>query len=226
MRAAKGRQWQPVQGYAGYGAPPRRTVYKRPAAKRGGARGRLPVLGFGAAFFLGYIPGILAGRGGGFGVSALAGHYMDKQTFSAFGPVFADAFGAAFLQVTLVLLAGFCALGLGLLAAVFALKGMYLGYCAASIYAAGGAGGLAAHWLLSFLPDIGILLILLALAARAAPLSFALLRGTFDERPQTGTGLYPLARALILRYALAVAVAALCCGLGSALAVCLAGILL
>lgn len=221
MRAVRRRPWRPAKNSA---MPSYGQVYRRAAPPSGG-RALRPLLAFGLVFAIGYIPGVLAGRSGGFGVSALAEHYMDRQTFAAFGTVFADWFAAGFLQATLILLCGFCALGPGLLAAFFALKGMYLGYCAASVYADGGAKGLAAHWLLTALPSLGVLGALLALAAAALPLSFALLCSAFGER-QPAEGLYSRSRTLILRYALTVAETALCCGLGGIVAVFLADILL
>lgn len=218
--AAAGRGWPPAGARE-------RTVYKPPARSRGGLYGRKAAMcgALGVVFVLGYVPGVLAARGSGYGISALAEHYMDKQTFAELGTVFADTFAGAFIQATLLLLCGFCALGLGLMAAFFAIKGMYMGYCAAGIYAAGGARDLAVYWLLTGPAALGVLLALVALAFKAVPLSFALLRDAFGERTLPEET-FANARALILRYALTVAVAALCCGLGSAFAVFLAGILL
>lgn len=222
MRAVKSRAWQPAE----QPAIVHHATYQRPTPRKGGAAKDIrPWVGFGFAFLLGYLPGITLGRGAGFGVSILAEHYMDKQTFADFGAVFTDLFAGAFLQATILLLCGFCALGLGLMTAFFALKGMYLGFCAASVFAVGGAKSLVIHWLLTCLPDIGLLLVMLSLAACGAPLSFCLLRTALGSSTSPGNT-YALSRACVLRYLLAVAIAALCCGLGAGTAVFLADILL
>lgn len=179
------------------------------------------------AFLLGYMPGILLGRSGTAVGAALAARYLDKQTFAAFGPVFSDLFAGAFLQSTLVLLCGFCALGAVPLALLFAVKGMWLGFCAANVYAAGGAGALVAHWLITCLPDMGILLLLFALTLRAGPLCGALLRTALGAVPPAGSmSAAALARSLLWRYGLVLAVSAACCALGAGSAVFFAGILL
>ena len=178
-------------------------------------------------FLLGYMPGMLLGRGGTAVGAALAAHCMDKQSFAAFGPVFADLFAGAFLQCTLVLLCGFCALGAVPLAALFAIKGAWLGFSAANVFAAGGAKGLVAHWLITCLPDLGVLLLLFALTLCAGPLSAALLRSVAGGGPVTGSaGTVILARTLLLRYALVLGGSAVCCALGAGSAVFFAGALL
>lgn len=178
-------------------------------------------------FLLGYLPGILLGRGGTAVGTALAAHFMDRQSFAAFGPVFADLFAGAFLQCTLVLLCGFCALGAVPLAALFALKGVYLGFCAANVFASGGAKGLVAHWLITLLPDLGLLLLLFALTVCAGPVCAALLRSVLGAGPLPGApGAAVLTKALLLRYALVLAGSAVCCALGAGSAVFFAGVLL
>lgn len=179
------------------------------------------------AFLLGYLPGILLGRGGTAAGAALAARYMDRQCFAAFGPVFTDLFAGAFLQSTLVLLCGFCALGALTLTALFALKGTWLGFCAANVFAAGGARALVAHWLISCLPDLGILLLLFALTLRAGPLCGALLRTVLGGTPPAGSlSAAALTRSLLWRYGLVLAGSAVCCALGAGSAVFFAGILL
>ena len=178
-------------------------------------------------FLLGYLPGILLGRGGTAAGTVLAAHFMDRQAFASFGPVFADLFAGAFLQCTLVLLCGFCALGAVPLAALFALKGCYLGFCAASVFAAGGAKALVAHWLITLLPDICLLLLLFALTVCAGPVCTALLHSVLGAGPLPGApGAAALTKALLLRYVLVLAGSAVCCALGGGSAVFFAGILL
>lgn len=179
------------------------------------------------AFLLGYLPGILLGRDGTSAGAALAARCMDKQSFAAFGPVFTDLFAGAFLQSTLVLLCGFCALGAVTLTALFALKGMWLGFCAANVFAAGGARALVAHWLISCLPDMAVLLLLFALTLRAEPLCGALLRTALGgAQPASSMSPAALTRSLLWRYGLVLAGSAACCALGAMSAVFFAGVLL
>lgn len=182
------------------------------------------------AFLLGYLPGILLGRGGTAAGAALAAYYMDKQSFAAFGPVFLDLFAGAFLQSTIVLLCGFCALGAVPLAALFAVKGTYLGFCAANVFAAGGAKGLVAHWLITCLPDLGLLLLLFSLTVCAGPLCAALLRTALGGAAPVGilnsASPAALTRTLLWRYGLVLAASAACCALGAGSAVFFAAILL
>ena len=50
------------------------------------------------------------------------------------------------LGLTAVFLCGFCVWGAGLLALLFAARGTFLGYCAASVAAANGAAGLVQYF--------------------------------------------------------------------------------
>lgn len=195
----------------------------RPRPRRAGAgTSAFTWLGCGAALLAGYLPGILAGRS--CTDTALAAYYMDKQNFTAIGNVFGNCFASAFLQATLLLLCGLCCLGVGLQLAFFALRGAYLGFCAASVFAVGGARALLVHWLLTCLPDIGVLLLLAALATRAMPVSNALLHTTFGGGAQPG--LYSAAKMLALWYLGTALVAAAVCALGAWGTVFLAGLLL
>lgn len=217
MRAAK-RLWAD---------PPPRSLHKNPRPQTGGgtAGSVRPGLLLTVFFLLGYLPGILAGRGGLPLGQALAAFYMDRQSFAAFGPVFVDMLAGAFLQCTLVLLGGFCALGWAVMAAVFALKGAYLGFCAASVFAAGGARALVVHWLLNCLPDLAVLMLLFSLALCAEPLSTALLRAAFGGGDRFGSTA-ALSRALLVRYLIVLAAGAGCCALGAWSAVFFAAALL
>lgn len=178
-------------------------------------------------FLLGYLPGIWLGRGGTAAGSVLAAQYMDKQSFAAFGPVFVDLLAGAFLQSTLVLLCGTCALGMLPLVLLFAIKGGWLGFCAANVYAAGGAGALVAHWLITCLPDLAVLLLLFSLVLRAGPLCRALLHTVLGgARPAGSCSVTALARTLLWQYGLVLAGSAVCCALGAWSAVFFAGVLL
>ena len=128
-----------------------------------------PVFWFALLFFGGYSVGLMLGRlkMPQFGTD-FAQYYLDRQNFTAFGTVFATLFTAAFAQLTFLVLSGFCALGMGLLVLFFALKGALLGLCTAALFAAGGAKGLVIYWLLTWLPEIALLLLTLYQAACAA----------------------------------------------------------
>ena len=63
--------------------------------------------GFAAAFFLGYLPGIWLGRGEVLEIGAqLAGWYLDKQSYPAFGPVLANLAAIPMQDSALPLLSG------------------------------------------------------------------------------------------------------------------------
>ena len=102
---------------------------------------------FGTMFLAGYLPGIWLGRGG---VSALgqqlAAYYTKSPENAAFAAIFGTEFSVSFLQLTAVFLCGFCVLGVGLLALLFAARGVFLGYCAASVAAVNGAAGLVQYF--------------------------------------------------------------------------------
>lgn len=239
MRAVASKLRPPVDiGTSPYDAAPasasipavnKQQVYRHRAShQQSGSASLYGTAMFAAAFFLGYLPGILTGRDTAGSGSLLAAYYMDKQNFASWGQVFEDLYAGAFLQATLVLLFGFCALGMLLLSVLFALKGMYLGYCAAAVFAQSGAKGLLIHWLLTCLPDLSIVFLLFFLAACAAALCRSLLRVAFGTagRGAAQASLYSQAKALVLRYIAVLALGALFCALGSGSAVFLAAILL
>ena len=80
------------------------------------------------------------------------------------------------LQLILVLLCGFCVWGVGLLALLFAARGLFLGYCAASVAAQSGASALLRYRLDTLLSDVGTLLLCLWLAGWAVRLAMELFR--------------------------------------------------
>lgn len=113
---------------------------------------------FGTMFLAGYLPGIWLGRGG---VSALgqqlAAYYTKSPENAAFAAIFGTEFSVSFLQLTAVFLCGFCVLGVGLLALLFAARGVFLGYCAASVAAVNGAAGLVQYRLATIVSDAATL---------------------------------------------------------------------
>lgn len=123
-------------------------------------------------FLAGYLPGIWLGRGG---VSALgqqlAAYYTKSPENAAFAAIFGTEFSVSFLQLTAVFLCGFCVLGVGLLALLFAARGVFLGYCAASVAAANGAAGLVQYRLATIVSDAAALFLCLWLAGWSARLA-------------------------------------------------------
>ena len=105
---------------------PRRA--ERPRRECAGTAHSGAVWLFGTMFLAGYLPGIWLGRGG---VSALgqqlAAYYTKSPENAAFAAIFGTEFSVSFLQLTAVFLCGFCVLGVGLLALLFAARGVFLG---------------------------------------------------------------------------------------------------
>ena len=142
---------------------PRRA--ERPRRERAGTAHSGAVWLFGTMFLAGYLPGIWLGRGG---VSALgqqlAAYYTKSPENAAFAAIFGTEFSVSFLQLTAVFLCGFCVLGVGLLVLLFAARGVFLGYCAASVAAVNGAAGLMQYRLATIGSDAATLFFCLWLA--------------------------------------------------------------
>lgn len=215
MRAVKAPLWARREKAPHRPAPPHQA----------GRYGAAP-WGFAAAFLLGYLPGILAGRAGLLALGGeLAAYYMDGQRFAVFGSALAALYAAAFLQLTLTMLCGFSALGVPLLAGGFLLRGGFLGLGAASVFAEGGAKALVIHWLLTFLPELALLLLALWLAGCAAGLAGWLYRDTFCGGVARNA-LSASARRLLIRYGAALGMSLIVCLVGSGLDILFAGVLL
>ena len=153
---------------------PRRA--ERPRRECAGTAHSGAVWLFGTMFLAGYLPGIWLGRGG---VSALgqqlAAYYTKSPENAAFAALFGTEFSVSFLQLTAVFLCGFCVLGVGLLALLFAARGVFLGYCAASVAAVNGAAGLVQYRLATIGSDAATLFFCLWLAGWSARLAGELL---------------------------------------------------
>ena len=149
---------------------PRRV--ERPRRECAGTAHSGEVWLFGTMFLAGYLPGIWLGRGG---VSALgqqlAAYYTKSPENAAFTAIFGTEFSVSFLQLTAVFLCGFCVLGVGLLALLFAARGVFLGYCAASVAAVNGAAGLVQYRLATIVSDAASLFFCLWLAGWSARLA-------------------------------------------------------
>ena len=153
---------------------PRRA--ERPRRECAGTAHSGAVWLFGTMFLAGYLPGIWLGRGG---VSALgqqlAAYYTKSPENAAFAAIFGTEFSVSFLQLTAVFLCGFCVLGVGLWALLFAARGVFLGYCAASVAAVNGAAGLVQYRLATIGSDAATLFFCLWLAGWSARLAGELL---------------------------------------------------
>ncbi|MDD4850255.1 MAG: hypothetical protein PHO10_06090 [Gemmiger sp.] len=186
-----------------------------------------PLLWFTLLFFAGYMGGLAAGRVALPGLCAgFAEYYLDKQSFSGVGIVFAGLFLAAFVQLSFVLLAGYCAVGMGLFVAFFGVKGVFLGLCTASLYQVGGAKGLVVYWLLTWLPEISLLVLTLLLAGSAARVCGPLFSLTLGSAAPHAGGLAAPARRCLKQYLLTLFFAVFLCGFGACAAVFFASVLL
>lgn len=140
-----------------------------------------PVLLCAAAFLLGYLPGILAGRGGETVLGQqLASYYMDAGHFSSWSSAFSNQMASTFVQLFLLTLCGLSAIGTGALVLFFAAKGIFMGFCAANLVALGGGQALLVYWVISCLPNIVLLFWELWLAGYAAQLSHGLFQSIFS----------------------------------------------
>lgn len=182
--------------------------------------------GFAAAFFLGYLPGIWLGRGEVLEIGAqLAGWYLDKQSYPAFGPVLANLAANAILQVTILFLCGLSAAGVPLLALFFTGRGCFMGLCAGSVFALGGAKSLVIYWLMHCLPDLGVLAAEMWMALYATTLSGGLFQEVFGSGAPRGM-ISGGMRRLFIRYIVSFLLVLLFCVLGAGLDILLAAILL
>ena len=167
-------------------------------------------LAFGVIFLAGYLPGIWLGRSGTTPLGQqLAAYYTSRPEGTSLAAAFGAQLAVSLLQLILVLLCGFCVWGVGLLALLFAARGLFLGYCAASVAAQSGASALLRYRLDTLLSDVGTLLLCLWLAGWAV----RLVRGR-ATRETPGT-----ARRLAVRFAAALALSAAFAAVGAVLAV-------
>ena len=129
------------------------------------------------------------------------------------------AFGVlavSLLQRILVQLCRCCVLGVGLLALLFAARGLFLGFCAASVAAQSGASALLRYRLDTLLSDVGTLLLCLWLAGWAVRLTMELFRAVRGRAARETPG---TARRLAVRFAAALALSAAFAAVGAVLAV-------
>lgn len=193
---------------------PRRA--ERPRRECAGTAHSGAVWLFGTMFLAGYLPGIWLGRGG---VSALgqqlAAYYTKSPENAAFAAIFGTEFSVSFLQLTAVFLCGFCVLGVGLLALLFAARGVFLGYCAASVAAVNGAAGLVQYRLATIGSDAATLFLCLWLAGWSARLAGELFNAVCGRATRETPGTL---RRLAVRFGAALVLSAVFSAVGAFLA--------
>ena len=187
------------------GLPMLRPVVERPHREHTSQTESRAALVFGVIFLAGYLPGIWLGRSGTTPLGQqLAAYYTSRPEGTSLAAAFGAQLAVSLLQLILVLLCGFCVWGVGLLALLFAARGLFLGYCAASVAAQSGASALLRYRLDTLLSDVG---------TRLAMELFRALRGR-AARETPGT-----ARRLAVRFAAALALSAAFAAVGAVLAV-------
>ena len=171
----------------------------------------------GSLFLAGYLPGIWLGRSGTTPLGQqLAAYYTSRPEGTSLAAAFGAQLAVSFLQLILVLLCGFCVWGVGLLALLFAARGLFLGYCAASVAAQSGASALLRYRLDTLLSDVGTLLLCLWLAGWSVRLAMELFRAVRGRAARETPG---TARRLAVRFAAALALSAAFAAVGAVLAV-------
>ena len=158
----------------------------------------------GAAFLAGYLPGIWLGRDGTTALGQqLAAWYTESPEGTAFAAAFGTRFAVGALQLCAVLLCGFCIWGIGLLVLFFAVRGGFLGFCAASVAAADGA-----------VSDVAMLLLCLWLAGWSAQLAAQLFCAAQGRATRETPG---TVRRLLSRFAAAIVLSAAVSAVGGVL---------
>lgn len=159
------------------GLPMLRPAVERPHREHTPQTESGAALAFGVIFLAGYLPGIWLGRSGTTPLGQqLAAYYTSRPKGTSLAAAFGAQLAVSLLQLILVLLCGFCVWGVGLLALLFAARGLFLGFCAASVAAQSGATALLRYRLDTLLSDVGTLLLCLWLAGWAVRLAMELFR--------------------------------------------------
>lgn len=199
------------------GLPMLRPAVERPHREHTPQTESRAALAFGMIFLAGYLPGIWLGRSGTTPLGQqLAAYYTSRPEGTSLAAAFGAQLAVSLLQLILVLLCGFCVWGVGLLALLFAARGLFLGFCAASVAAQSGASALLRYRLDTLLSDVGTLLLSLWLAGWAVRLAMELFRAVRGRAARETPG---TARRLAVRFAAALALSAAFAAVGAVLAV-------
>lgn len=133
-----------------------------------------------AMLVLGYLPGIFLGHDGHTSLGQqLALYYANNEQVLQWPTIFINYTAGPFLQIVFVLLCGFSALGSGFLLLYFLSKGIFLGFCAANLFFAGGVQDLVAYWFWTCLPDLIFTAVNLWLTGYALCLSQGVFQSVF-----------------------------------------------
>lgn len=195
------------------GLPMLRPAVERPHREHTPQTESGAALAFGVIFLAGYLPGIWLGRSGTTPLGQqLAAYYTSRPKGTSLAAAFGAQLAVSFLQLILVLLCGFCVWGVGLLALLFAARGLFLGLCAASVAAQSGASALLRYRLDTLLSDVGTLLLCLWLAGWAVRLAMELFRAVRGRAARETPG---TARRLAVRFAAALALSAAFAAVGA-----------
>lgn len=188
------------------GLPMLRPVVERPHREHTSQTESRAALVFGVIFLAGYLPGIWLGRSGTTPLGQqLAAYYTSRPEGMSLAAAFGAQLAVSFLQLILVLLCGFCVWGVGLLALLFAARGLFLGFCAASVAAQSGASALLRY-------RLDTLLLCLWLAGWAVRLAMELFRAVRGRAARETPG---TARRLAVRFAAALALSAAFAAVGA-----------
>ena len=111
------------------GLPMLRPAVERPHREHTPQMESGAALAFGVIFLAGYLPGIWLGRSGTTPLGQqLAAYYTSRPKGTSLAAAFGAQLAVSLLQLILVLLCGFCVWGVGLLALLFAARGLFLGF--------------------------------------------------------------------------------------------------
>lgn len=172
----------------------------------------------GLAYLAGLPAGSLAFQFLGADASAYMGYYLDARLQTMAGPplrILSGQFLAAFLQLTLVLLCGFCAFGAALLVVQAALRGAVFGCFCAGLLARYAMQGALAEGLLFWLPEVLQAALQILLGACALQMSLRLAALCFGGRPRPGQPAGEPARRLLSCYLACCLAALVPCGLSA-----------
>ena len=185
------------------GLPMLRPAVERPHREHTPQTESRAALAFGVIFLAGYLPGIWLGRSGTTPLGQqLAAYYTSCPEGTSLAAAFGAQLAVSLLQLILVLL--------------FAARGLFLGFCAASVAAQSGASALLRYRLDTLLSDVGTLLLCLWLAGWAVRLAMELFRAVRGRAARETPG---TARRLAVRFAAALALSAAFAAVGAVLAV-------
>lgn len=172
----------------------------------------------GLAYLAGLPAGSLAFQFLGADASAYMGYYLDARLQTMAGPplrILSGQFLAAFLQLTLVLLCGFCAFGAALLVVQAVLRGAVFGCFCAGLLARYAMQGALAEGLLFWLPEVLQAALQILLGACALQMSLRLAALCFGGRPRPGQPAGEPARRLVSCYLACCLAALVPCGLSA-----------